>query len=182
MDFNELKKKYDTNNKRKLLFLMRKNSKNGVSYEDIDKGILNGRGKKGKKPDTHGNIGKLLTSLKEDNLVDIEIINHSRKGIRKRFILNSIGQELADCMVLSGLKDDEIRLFNFLKEMKNLHDKYLAKDFWDITAQFYEYGFNENGSLFSEMVRHYMKEIRKFFKYETEFNHVSDVEQKITQE
>lgn len=73
---------------------MRRNSKNGISYEDIEKGILNEREKRGKRPDAHGNIGKLLTSLKEDNLVDIEIINHRRKGIRKRFKLNSLGQEI----------------------------------------------------------------------------------------
>lgn len=172
MDFNKLKRKYNTDNRRKLLFLLRKNGENGLSYRNIEEVI----------PNESGNTGKLITPLKKDNLLNIEVVNHSRRGVRKKFCLNSLGQELGDQIVFSGLNDDEIKLINFLKEMKNLRNNRLANNFWDIINQFYEYGFNEHTILFSEMIQSYLTQIRKFFRYETKFNPELSTEQDIIQE
>lgn len=172
MDFNKLKRKYNTDNRRKLLLLLRKNGENGLSYRNIEEVI----------PNKSGNTGKLITPLKKDNLLNIEVVNHSRRGVRKKFSLNSLGQELGDQIVFSGLNDDEIKLINFLKEMRNFRNTHLTNDFWDIINQFYEYGFNEHAILFSEMIQSYLIQIRKFFRYETQFNPELSTEQDIIQE
>jgi len=156
MDLNELVKKYDKNNEKRLLFLLRKNSEKWLSYNDIKKMI----------PNESPNTCKLLTLLKKDNLVDIQIFRTSGKYDTRKFRLNEEGCRLADELINKGLRDKEIKILRFLNLLQDCSNKQIYKDFWDIISLLQQYDINDNAQEIFVVFQNFLKSIKNLYQYE----------------
>lgn len=173
MDFNELEKDYNKDNKRKLLFLLRKNSKDGISYKEIQKEIPN-------KP---CNTWKLLNKLEMNSLLDIEIRNSGRDDVRNIYRLNENGIELTEKIIYHGLIKQEIKLLDLLCSLNNCRYQQVIKDFWDFILIFQKYSITEYHSEFFELIHNIILQMKKYDKYEEAYaqllNNTENVVQKI---
>lgn len=154
----------------KVVFYLRKNSVDGdfVTQEDIMDEI----------PVNRSQLSTFLKILEEKSLIDIEMIYNTRNtGSRRMYRLNKKGQTKADNIIAKALKNDEIRILKLCNNTYSMKSN-IQKDFRTIVNLFYEYGLNENASLFSEMLRNFEKKVKRFFKYEPQYNQVKVVEQK----
>jgi len=130
---------------------------------------------------TRSQVSTALTSL-EEYLVIKMINNQKNTGPRKMYKLNDKGERRAYKFIVRGLKIYEKRILDLYSKLSITRDTKYLKDFWAMIDLFYEYGFADNSYLFSEMLRNFISSVKKFFKYETQFNHVLIPEQEPIQE
>lgn len=166
---NNLEKELDPKHFLKVIFFLRKNSIEDkyVTQKDIMERL----------PIVRSQTSIILKALKENKLIDIKMIYTTKNtGSRKMYKLNKDGQELADKILARGLSNEETKLLDVYKRIRNSENNKIQKDLWSIIQLFQEYGLIENISLFSEMLRNFVNSVKKFFKYETQFNQESILE------
>jgi len=156
MDLNELVRKYDKNNQKRLLFLLRKNSERWLSYKDIEKTI----------PNLSPNTCKLLTLSKRDNLVDIQIFRTLGKYDTRKFRLNEDGCRLVDKLIDAGLRDKEKKILRFLNLLQDCSIKQIYNDFWDLISLLQHYGINNNALEISVLIRNFLKSLKNLCQCE----------------
>ena len=130
---------------------------------------------------TRSQVSTALASL-EKYLVIKMINNPKNTGPRKLYKLNEKGEKKAYKFIDKGLKSYEKRILDLYNKISISRDNKFLRDFWTMIDLFYEYAFTENGYLFSEMLRNFISSVKKFFKYETQFNHFIIPEQEPIQE
>ncbi|MFW9874781.1 MAG: hypothetical protein ACFFG0_16860 [Candidatus Thorarchaeota archaeon] len=153
----------------KVVFYLRKHSVNEdfVTQEDIMNEIIMDRSQ----------LSIFLKILKEKKVIDIKMINNTKNtGSRRMYRLNKQGHTMVDNIIAKALKNDEIKIFNLCNNAFNMNSN-LQKDFRAIINLFYEYGFNENALFFSEMLKNFDKKVKKFFRYESQYNQLEIDEQ-----
>lgn len=130
---------------------------------------------------TRSQVSTALASL-EKYLVIKMINNPKNTGPRKLYKLNEKGEKKAYKFIDKGLKSYEKRILDLYNKISISRDNKFLRDFWTMIDLFYEYAFTENSYLFSEMLRNFISSVKKFFKYETQFNHVLIPEQETIQD
>ncbi|MFX1317354.1 MAG: hypothetical protein ACFE9T_15935 [Promethearchaeota archaeon] len=162
MDITELLKKYDKNNNRKLIFLLRKFSDMWLSYKDIESMTAKNK----------SNICKLLNELKKNNLIDIQTMEtSSRKDIRKKHRLSDDGHRFADILIHKGLREEEIRFLNLLQLIRDGNHHQVYHNLEEIISLFHKYGNNDNSLKFSGLVHDFIESVKKSFKKEKSYDH-----------
>ena len=175
MKQNKLVKDLDPKHILKVILFLRRNS--GDDRYMTQKDIME------RLPIVRGQTSIILKTLEKDKLIDIKMIYTTRNtGSRKMYRLNKKGQELAGKIIARGLSNDEKRLLDVYKRIHTSENNKILKDFWSIIQLFQEYGFNENFLLFSEMLDNFVSSVKKFFKYEAQFNQESILEEKMIEE
>ncbi|GAH33057.1 unnamed protein product, partial [marine sediment metagenome] len=130
---------------------------------------------------TRSQVSTALASL--GKYLVIKMINNPKNtGPRKLYKLNEKGEKKAYKFIDKGLKSYEKRILDLYNKISISRDNKFLRDFWTMIDLFYEYAFTENSYLFSEMLRNFISSVKKFFKYETQFNHVLIPEQETIQD
>jgi len=130
---------------------------------------------------TRSQVSTALASI-EKYLVIKMINNPKNTGPRKLYKLNEKGEKKAYKFIDKGLKSYEKRILDLYNKISISRDNKFLRDFWTMIDLFYEYAFTENSYLFSEMLRNFISSVKKFFKYEIQFNHVLIPEQETIQD
>ncbi len=169
MKQNKLDKKLKLKYILQIILFLRKNSVDGlyVTQTDIMESLLIVRSQ----------ASNSLKVLGESNLISIKTINTTRnKGPRKMYKLNKNGRKMADKILARGLNKEEKNLLNINKRIYNTKNTKIQKDLRTIIQLFQEYGPHESNSLLSEMSRNFVKQVKKVFRYKTQFNQESILE------
>jgi len=149
-----------------VILFLRKNSAEGkdVTQKDIMESL----------PIERSQVSSSLKVLRKDKLINIKMINTTgNTGPRKKYNLNKKGRKLADKVLARGLSIEETILLNIDRRIHNSKISKIQKDLRTIIQLFQEYGPHESNSLLSEMSRNFVKQVKKVFRYETQFNQES---------
>jgi DNA-binding PadR family transcriptional regulator len=160
---NKVDKGLDPKHILKLILFLRKNSSDSryLTQKDIMEGL----------PIVRSQTSFILSTLEENKLIDINMIYTTRNtGPRKMYRLNKDGQRLARKIIDRGLNHDEKRLLDLYKKIRTSENNKILKDLCSIIQLFQVYGLNKDNFLFSEMLENFVSSVKKFFKYETQFN------------
>jgi DNA-binding HxlR family transcriptional regulator len=120
---------------------------------------------------TKSQVSKNLAILQEDNYLEVKMIDYKRRtDIRKKYKLNEMGLHIANIREFDSLSNEEKNILNLYDRILSNPDKKIKREFKKIIQLFHEYALSEKGRDFSEMIRNFVTKVRKFFRYEIEYN------------
>ena len=82
---------------------------------------------------------------------------------------------IEDKLEAPGLRTDELETLHLHNRIRKQADSKIKKDFLTLLNLFKEFGFNEAALDFSELIRNFLEQVRKYFLNETQFDQTMEL-------